>query len=65
VLRIIRGEKETIDSALKRFKRKFFATQVSKKLKDRMHFTKKSAKKRKQKIKAIYNERRKNKENDI
>jgi ribosomal protein S21 len=38
---------------------------VSKELRERTHFTKKSAKKRKQKIKAIYNERRKNKENDI
>ncbi len=65
MLRIIKKEKESIDSALKRFKRKFFATQVSKQLKERMHFTKKSAKNRKQKIKAVYNERRKNKENDI
>jgi len=65
VLRIVRGEKETIDSALKRFKRKFFATQISKQLKERMHFVKKSAKKRKQKLKATYNEHRKNQENDI
>jgi small subunit ribosomal protein S21 len=65
VLRIVRGEKETIDSALKRFKRKFFATQISKQLKERMHFTKKSTKKRKQKLKATYNEHRKNQENDI
>ena len=65
MLRIVRGEKETIDSALKRFKRKFFATQISKQLKERMHFVKKSAKKRKQKLKATYNEHRKNQENDI
>ncbi len=65
MLRIKIGEKESIDKALKRFKRKFIQTQVSKQLKERMHFVKKSAKKRKQKIKAIYNERRKNKENDI
>ena len=65
MLRIIRGEKETIDSTLKRFKRKFFATKVSKELRERTHFTKKSAKKRQKKIKAVYNEHRKNKENDI
>ena len=59
------GEKENIDRALKRFKRKFIQTQVPKRLKEKMYFTKKSAKKRKQKIKAIYVERRKNKENDI
>jgi small subunit ribosomal protein S21 len=65
VLRIILKDKENIDKALKRFKRKFIQTQVSKQLRERMHFIKKSAKKRKQKIKAEYNERRKNKENDI
>lgn len=65
MLRIKVGEKESIDKALKRFKRKFIQTQVSKQLKERMYFVKKSAKKRKQKIKATYNERRKNQENDI
>jgi len=65
VLRIVVGDKENIDRALKRFKRKFIQTQVSKELKERMHFVKKSVKKRKQKAKAVYNERRKNKENDI
>ena len=65
MLRIKVGDRESIDKALKRFKRKFIQTQVSKRLRDKMHFVKKSAKKRKQKIKAIYNERRKNKENDI
>jgi small subunit ribosomal protein S21 len=65
VLRIIVGDKENIDKALKRFKRKFIQTQVSKQLRERMHFIKKSVKKRKQKKKAVYNERRKNKENDI
>ena len=64
MLRIIRGEKETIDSALKRFKRKFFQTQVTKQLKDRMHFVKKSTKIRKQKDKAVYKERCKNYENE-
>lgn len=65
MLKIKVGEKENIDKALKRFKRKFIQTQVSKQLRERMYFVKKSAKKRKQKIKAIYNERRKHKENDI
>ena len=65
MLRIKVGERESIDKALKRFKRKFIQTQVSKQLKERMYFVKKSAKKRKQKINATYNERRKNKENDI
>ena len=65
MLKIKVGDKEHIDKALKRFKRKFIETQVSKQLRERMYFTKKSAKNRKQKIKAVYNERRKNKENDI
>ena len=65
MLRIKVGDKENIDKALKRFKRKFIQTQVSKQLKERMYFVKKSVKKREQKIKAVYNERRKNKENDI
>ena len=65
MLRIKVGEKESIDKALKRFKRKFIQTQVSKQLKERMYFVKKSAKKKQKKIKATYNERRKNKENDI
>ena len=64
MLRIIRSEKETIDSVLKRFKRKFFQTQVTKQLRDRMHFIKKSTKKRKQKDKAIYKEQCKNNENE-
>ena len=65
MLRIKVGDKENIDKALKRFKRKFIQTQVSKQLRERMYFVKKSAKKRKQKIKAAYNECRKNEENDI
>jgi len=45
---------ESIDRALKRFKRKFDQTGVSKELRERSFFKKASIVKRKQRLKAIY-----------
>jgi len=45
---------ESIDRALKRFKRKFNNVGVIKELRDRQQFTKKSIKLRQQKLKAKY-----------
>ena len=51
-----------IDRALKQFKRKFKATGVVKELRERQQFTKKSVKKRKQKLKARYIQKLKDQE---
>ena len=48
------GKKENINSALKRFKRKFRDTKVIQEIRSRQEFVKPSEKKRKQKQKAIY-----------
>ena len=48
------GKKENINSALKRFKRKFRDTRVIQEIRSRQEFVKPSEKKRKQKQKAIY-----------
>lgn len=47
-------EGESIDRALKKFKRKFEKTGVMRELRDRQQFTKPSIKKRGEKLKAIY-----------
>ncbi len=47
-------EGESIDRALKKFKRKFEKTGVVKELRERQKFTKPSIKKRGQVLKAIY-----------
>ena len=47
-------EKETIEKALKRYKRKFEKTKVLKELRERKNFTKKSVKNREKLNKAIY-----------
>ena len=47
-------EGENIDRALKKFKRKFEKTGVTKELRKRQAFSKPSVEKRKQKIHAIY-----------
>lgn len=49
-------EGESIDRALKRFKRKFLQTRVMKEVRNRKAFEKKSDKLRIQKQKAIYSE---------
>lgn len=45
---------ESIDQALKRFKRKFQQTQIIKELRSRKEFTKPSVKKRSEYLKAVY-----------
>jgi small subunit ribosomal protein S21 len=47
-------EGESIDRALKKYKRKFEKTGVIKELRDRQQFTKPSVTKRGQRLKAIY-----------
>jgi len=47
-------EGESIEKALKKFKRKFEKTGVVKELRSRQAFSKPSVKKRKQRIRAIY-----------
>ena len=53
------GKNEKIDRALKRFKRKFRQTQMLKLLKEKKQHIKKSEKKRHEKQKAIYNNKKK------
>ncbi len=50
---------ESIDQALKRFKRKFQATQVIKELRKRKEFRKPSVERRNEMIKAVYLEQKK------
>jgi len=52
------GKNESIDRALKRFKRKFRNTQVIKKLREKKHFTKKSDKRRQEIAKATYKQQK-------
>ncbi len=47
---------ESIDRALKRFKKKFMKTGTMKELRNRREFTKKSVELRAQRIKAVYKE---------
>ena len=47
---------ESIDRALKRFKKKFMKTGTMKELRSRREFTKKSVELRAQRIKAVYKE---------
>tara|TARA_R100000700_G_C3127009_1_gene113727 strand:- start:540 stop:731 length:192 start_codon:yes stop_codon:yes gene_type:complete len=56
------GKKDKIDVALKKLKRKVIKTKQMKKLRDRMHFTKKSDIRRKQLQKAKYVQRLKHKD---
>jgi small subunit ribosomal protein S21 len=53
---------ESIDQALKRFKRKFQQTQTLKELRNRRDFTKPSIVKRAERLKAIYLEQKKRRE---
>ncbi|MCF8245592.1 MAG: 30S ribosomal protein S21 [Saprospiraceae bacterium] len=53
---------ESIDQALKRFKRKFQQTQTLKELRNRRDFTKPSIIKRAERLKAIYLEQKKRRE---
>lgn len=47
-------EGESIERALKKYKKKFDRTNVVKELRERQQYTKPSVKKRQQKLKAIY-----------
>ena len=53
---------ESIDRALKRFKKKFMKTGTMKELRNRREFTKKSVELRAQRIKAAYKEQLKREE---
>jgi small subunit ribosomal protein S21 len=53
---------ESIDQALKRFKRKFQQTQIIQELRKRKEFTKPSVKRRNEILKAVYKEGRKRQE---
>jgi small subunit ribosomal protein S21 len=55
-------ENESIDKALKRFKKKFEKTGVLKELRSRTSFTKPSVSRRAEIIRAAYRERMKNEE---
>ena len=50
-------ENESIDKALKRFKKKFERVGTLKELRSRTHFTKPSVKRREESIKASYKEK--------
>lgn len=50
-------EGDTIDKALKKLKRKFEKTGVSRELRDRQQFTKPSARKRDEKLRSLYLQR--------
>ena len=52
------GKNEKIDRALKRFKRKFRQTQILKNLKEKKYHIKKSEKRRNEKQKTIYNNKK-------
>ena len=56
-------ENESIDKALKRFKKKFERTGVLKELRSRTHYVKPSVKRRNERLKAAYKEKMHAKEN--
>jgi len=56
-------ENESIDRALKRFKKKFERTGVLRELRGRTHFVKPSVKRRTEKLKAAYRQKMYAKEN--
>jgi len=55
----VQVKKRNVDRALKEVKSKFIKTKISKQCRERSEFTKPSVKKRKEKINAIYVERKK------
>ncbi len=57
-------ENESIDKALKRFKKKFEKTGVLKELRSRTHYEKPSVTKRNERIRAAYRQRIQTKENN-
>jgi small subunit ribosomal protein S21 len=57
-------ENESIDKALKRFKKKFEKTGVLRELRSRTHFTKPSVKRRDEIIKAAYRQKMREADNN-
>jgi small subunit ribosomal protein S21 len=57
-------ENESIDRALKRFKKKFEKTGVLRELRSRQHFTKPSVVRREEVIKAAYRQKMQQQENN-
>ena len=57
MLIIKKGEKDSIDKVLKKYKRKCRENQLLKDIRARKEFVKPSAAKRKQKLKAIYQQK--------
>ncbi|MFZ9044885.1 MAG: 30S ribosomal protein S21 [Cyclobacteriaceae bacterium] len=57
-------ENESIDKALKRFKKKFEKTGVLRELRSRTHFTKSSVKRRDEIIKAAYRQKMREADNN-
>ena len=55
----VKVKKGNVERALKELKSKFIKTKISQQCRERSEFTKHSVKKRKEKIKAIYVERKK------
>ena len=62
MLIIERKDGESIDRALKRYKRKYRRTKVRQELRRRKQFTKPSVKRRNEIIDAVYREQKKNEE---
>jgi len=62
MLRVIVKDGDTIEKALKQFKRKTINTKLVKELRSRQEFEKPSVTKRKQKLKALYIQQLKNAE---
>lgn len=58
-------EGESIDRALKKFKRKFEKTGVIKELRERQAFTKPSVRKRAEQIRAVYREQMKRMDEEL
>lgn len=57
-------ENESIDKALKRFKKKFEKTGVLKELRDRTYFTKPSVRRRSEVIRAQYRQKMQDRDNN-
>ncbi|MCB0655970.1 MAG: 30S ribosomal protein S21 [Saprospiraceae bacterium] len=51
-------DNESIDKALKRYKRKYQSVGILKKLRDRKHFTKPSVQRRNEIMKAVYKQQK-------
>jgi len=58
-------ENETIDRALKRYKRKYQRAQVIKELRRRQHFTKPSVRRRNEMLKAQYKDQKQREEGEV